>query len=461
MPNKPQVTLSPELKAKGKKMDFDVVIVGGGLVGMAAAALVARNLPGRNIALIESRLLTSRKQTGDYSPNFDSRSTAMSASSIDIFSDLGLWPEIVKHATEIREVHVSDRGHFGKISFDTEQNTGKKLGYVVENAWLGEKLTESVFSYDNVQIISSAVVDTLRCIQGGVELNLKISTDIPLTETASSDVNSDTDASSRASISSELLILADGANSTLASQLGIHSHVEAYAQHALIANVAFEKPHNGVAFERFTSKGPAALLPLGESPNARYSSLVWTHSNSEIQGALKQPSSEFLSELQSVFGYKLGRFTQVSKRGSYPLSLSVAQEQVRSSIVLLGNAAHALHPVAGQGFNLALRDCVALVRQLTIMSSRSVSLGSLTGLQAYLRSQEKDQWLTTKISDSFNKVFSNEQRLWQGARNGALLAMSTIPKVKKPFFSQMMGTKGRRIRLTPEEGRIKNERTYE
>jgi 2-octaprenyl-6-methoxyphenol hydroxylase/2-octaprenylphenol hydroxylase len=231
----------------------------------------------------------------------------------------------------------------------------------------------------------------------------------------------------------------------LRTQLGIDVEVKHYAQHAVIANVETSEAHNGRAFERFTSEGPVALLPLGGDSNSKKSALVFTRPQNNVEETLTCDDEEFLALLQSTFGYRLGKFTRVGKRFSYPLSLSVAREQIRSSVVLMGNAAHFLHPVAGQGFNLALRDVAQLVAALSPVylqrkqGNTAVRYGDLHTLLAYYDAQKKDQGLTGLISDTFNYLFSNEHFLKQAGRNVGLLALELNDGLKREVFHRMMG----------------------
>ncbi len=387
-------------------------------MGLSLAQLLSQAFPARQIALIDRFSLDAPEQL--YQPSFDYRSTAISRDSADIFERLGVWRALSEHATAIRRVHVSDRGHAGKTSYSEQDNNGRALGYVVDNAWLGRVLAEQVLNLPNVRRIAPAVVNSLRVGADGAHIEIAENGQVY-------------------SLRSQLAIVADGADSTIRQSLGIMTEVHDYHQSAVIANVAFEKPHQGVAYERFTEDGPVALLPHGESDSANSSSLVWTTPKAKVEEVLQWSDEMFLSALQKAFGYRLGKFIKVGARLHYPLRRVIAKEQARGSVVLMGNAAHALHPVAGQGFNLALRDAECLTATLVKASGRGESLGSLRVLTSYVAQQQKDQWLTTNLSHGFNRIFADARLPVQGLRNAALIALNLGAPIKKSFFDQMMG----------------------
>ncbi len=401
----------------GTEQAYDIAIVGGGMAGLSLAQLMSQHLPDLQICLIDKFPLELNDNL--YQPSFDHRSTAISRDSADIFDRLGLWQSIGEHATAIRRVHVSDRGHMGSTSYSENDNDGEPLGYVVDNAWLGRSLAKGVIEQSRITRLAPANVSSLKIGADGATLSLEAEQNIQ--------------------IKCQLVVIADGANSSLRNSLGIATESFDYQQAAIIANVAFEKPHLGVAYERFTDTGPVALLPLGESDDARTSSLVWTTPNARLESALAWTDEQFAEELQTAFGYRLGKFTRIGERFHYPLKRMLAKEQVRSSVVLMGNAAHSLHPVAGQGFNLALRDAERLTSTIAQYRARGESLGSLAMLKPYIEKQQSDQWLTSMISHGFNRVFSDQRLVLQGARNLALIGLNLNQGIKKTFFDQMMG----------------------
>ena len=241
------------------------------------------------------------------------------------------------------------------------------------------------------------------------------------------------------SLDCDLAILADGGRSGLREKLGIHAHPTHYGQTALISNISSAMPHQGTAFERFTDAGPMALLPLPDNRCV----LIWTREPAEAQRLYALPDKEFLQELQSCFGYRLGAIEQVGSRHLYPLSLVESSEQVRSHLVVLGNAAHSLHPVAGQGYNLSLRDSMALADCLL---NGPDTPGDLATLQCFQNNQQRDQELTIGFSDRVTRLFSNGKPLLASGRNLGLLGLDLIPPAKRWFARQAMGLGARNTR---------------
>ena len=227
-------------------------------------------------------------------------------------------------------------------------------------------------------------------------------------------------------------MLADGGRSGLREQLGIAVRHTPYEQCALIANISPAEGHGGQAFERFTEQGPLALLPMQDERCA----LIWTRPPVDAERLQQLPEREFLNELQQAFGYRLGALRQVGVRHVYPLALVEASEQVRPHLVVLGNAAHSLHPVAGQGFNLSLRDALALAESLL---HSAASPGDFTVLQAYQARQRQDQALTVGFSDGITRLFGRGEPLLVAGRTLGLLGLDLLPPAKHWFARQAMG----------------------
>lgn len=405
-------------QAPAKKQD--IVIVGGGMVGLSLALLLCREMPQLSVTIIESLPFPSVSSEPIVQPSFDERSTALSANTVEVLQKLDIWSELLPVACEIEQVLVSDRGHFGGVNYTKDDNGQKELGYVVGNTGFGRVLLEQVQGGEQINLIGDAAVESIKPVKGGVQ--------IFYTDTRGEHV-----------LFSGLVIIADGADSRLRAGLGIQVTEKAYGQHALIANVETDQANDGRAYERFTEQGPLALLPLkGDSGVGKFA-LVWTRPSELVDQFLDMSDDEFLQQLHCFFGYRQGRFLRVGQRVSYPLKLMMAQEQVRTGIVLMGNAAHFLHPVAGQGFNLALRDCVQLTAILGQALRNGDEIGSLSVLQRYVAEQEQDQWLTTFISHSFNQLFSTDRFSSQVLRTGGLLSLELLPVAKQMFFKQMMG----------------------
>lgn len=383
-----------------------LAIIGGGLVGASLALALQEGARQRGWRIV---LIEPFAPGNSYQPSYDARSSALSYGTRQIYERLGLWPALSARAEPIRQIHVSDRGRFGATRLSAESEGVPALGYVVENAWLGQCLWQALDA-EVVEWRCPAEVTALEALGDGYRLTL----------------NDDSQ------LDCDLAVLADGGRSGLREQLGIAVKTTPYGQSALIANISTAEAHQGQAFERFTDDGPMALLPLSENRSA----LVWTRQGSDAQRLAALPDREFLAELQQVFGYRLGALTQVGARHLYPLSLVEASEQVRPHLVVLGNAAHSLHPIAGQGYNLSLRDTLALAEALL---DSPATPGDFAVLQDYLRRQRLDQQLTVGFSDQVTRLFSTAQPLLVAGRNLGLLGLDLLPPAKHWFARQAMG----------------------
>ncbi len=383
-----------------------LAIVGGGLVGASLALALQHGAKERGWTV---ELIEPFEPGHDYQPSYDARSTALSYGTRLIYQRLGVWDQIAERAEPITDIHVSDRGRAGVTRLDAASQQVPALGYVVENAWIGHCLWQALDD-DVVTRRCPAEVERMRAVPGGYRLTL-------------------TDGQT---LDCDLAVLADGGRSGLREHLGIEVKQSPYGQTALIANVTPGAPHGGRAFERFTDEGPMALLPLPDNRCA----LVWTRPERDAARLAAAPEAEFLEELQQAFGYRLGGFQQVGARHLYPLVLIEAEEQVRSGLVVLGNAAHSLHPIAGQGYNLSLRDTEALA--VALLRS-SAPLGDLSVLQGYHQQQRSDQRLTVGFSDQLTQLFGESERLSVAGRNLGLLGLDLLPPAKAWFARQAMG----------------------
>lgn len=383
-----------------------IAIIGGGLVGASLALALQAGARERNWKII---LIEPYAPGDSYQPSYDGRASALSYGSQQIYQHLGLWEAIAPRAEAIHDIHISDRGRFAAARLNAKEEGVAALGYVVENAWLGHCLWAALDS-DVIEWRCPARVEKMQALSDGYHLELD----------------------DGSTIDCDLAILADGGRSGLREQQGIHAHKTAYGQTALIANISSALPHQGMAFERFTDDGPMALLPLPDNRCV----LIWTREPNEAQRLYALPNKEFIAELQACFGYRLGAIEQIGSRYMYPLSLIESSEQVRAHLAVLGNAAHSLHPVAGQGYNLSLRDSMALAD--CILSGPNTP-GDLATLQRFQQTQQLDQELTIGFSDRVTRLFSNTQPLLAGGRNLGLLGLDLLPPAKRWFARQAMG----------------------
>ena len=400
--------------SKNNKFDFDLLIVGAGLVGASLVCALEPLIRQYQLrcALVEPLDLDEPKEKP---PSFDARASALSYGTQQIYHKLGLWQCLDDQAESIRQVHVSDKGHFGFTRLSAEQEHVPALGYVIHNYRLGDVLLERLQQYRQeklIDVFSPEQVTSLKPVAGGMEVGL-----------------------SSVTTGASLVVLADGGRSGLMDQLGIVRESSQYHQHALITNLALDRPHNGIAYERFSGKGPMALLPLKGDQSA----LVWTVQQEDIDRITNLDDKAFLKAVQEQFGYRAGCFKEVGMRHSYPLSMSIAQEQVRPGLVVLGNAAHALHPVAGQGYNLAIRDVMALANNIAGSLQQDISPGNLTRLLAYQNTQAADQHQTSAFCHHLVQLFSREDKASVLARNLGLLGLDALAPVKSRFAQKAMG----------------------
>lgn len=400
---------------------YDIVIAGGGMIG-ASLALALAPL-GLRVAVVEAVARGESRQ-----PSFDDRSTALSRSTQRMFEAMGLWEEVISAATPIRRIHVSDQGRFGFSHIDAAQQGVDALGYVVINRVLGDVLQSALAHAGTVDIRCPARVSE---VETGDEL---------------ASVRIDTANGSHRDLSCKLVVAADGANSALRPMLGICATKTDYGQHAVIGNVLPEKPLDNCAYERFTDQGPLALLPVADDRAA----FVWTVSSHDVDRVFGLDDEAFLDELQTAFGYRLGRLSRVGKRAAYPLSLTKALRLTARRAVLVGNSAHGLHPVAAQGFNLGMRDVAALCDCIADARSDdpSADLGDPDLLARYAQWRRDDQGKLVRLTDGIVRLFGSSSPPLRAARNIGMLGFDIVPGVRSLFAKHMMGLAGRLPRLS-------------
>ncbi|MDQ8038473.1 MAG: 2-octaprenyl-6-methoxyphenyl hydroxylase [Pedobacter sp.] len=399
----------------------DVVIVGGGMVGVTLALLLARE-PSLRITLVEAIALPPvlPGEPLPYRPSFDARNTALSRKTVATYRELGLWDELQSHATPIHQIHVSERGHFGMARLVAEEEKVESFGQVIENAWLGLVLLRALKSRPNVRILDGVKLTGLK--PGATQMTAELLRD-----------------GEAFTLSAPLLVAADGAQSVSRQFLGVSAETTSYEQVALVTTVATHLPHENIAYERFTEHGPIALLPLPSSAEEQRRSVVWTLPLGQEKALIDCSDEEFLAQLQAAFGKRAGRFVKTAKRFAFPLALTVAHAQSQPRAVIIGNAAHSLHPVAGQGFNLCLRDCLALTERLHRVHREGGDIGDFALLQDYEKVRLEDQLNVIRFSDGIVRGFSNNTPGLTLARNVGMVTFDLLPAAKQALARYAMG----------------------
>lgn len=397
---------------------FDMIIIGGGLVGgTLACALSQHNF---KIALIEAFPFNSSQQ-----PSYDDRSIALAYGSRTILESSDLWDSMREDAIPIHTIHVSDSGHFGCTRIKHQSTGYDALGYVIENRAIGRAFADRINRQDNIELFCPAQLKTLTTDDQQATITIQLR-DNELTLTA------------------PLVIGADGNQSTVRKLSNIQTRQWDYGQSAIITNITAEKAHNNIAFERFTRNGPLAVLPLSQGR----CSVVWTVHDNDLDAVMSLSDTDFLSQLQQHFGYRLGRLLHCGSRNSYPLKLVRSTQHTAARVVLIGNAAHTLHPIAGQGFNLGIRDVAALAELIVDARHRGYDVGGTRVLSEYARWRDQDQRNVSVMTDGLVRIFSNNFTPIVLARNIGMLAIDVLPPLKKHLARQAMGLRGRLPRLT-------------
>lgn len=387
----------------------EIAIIGGGLVGLCAALALQR--PDRKISVIESSSLLHSQQdpTG-----LNTRSIALSYASVQIFKALDIWRDIKNLASPIRTIHISSQGRWGVSRLKAADYDIDALGYVIESQQLGNCLLEKINQIESIRLVTRATFESAETKEA---VHLRYRT-----------------ANGSESLQADLLLVADGAQSLARKSLGIKHRSIDYCQSAIITNVCFDKPVVAAAFERFTASGPLAMLPLG---GGRFA-CVWTCKPKAAIELMQLDDVAFIQSLQNCFGFRLGFIEQVGERFSFPLERTEAQSLTKNRCVLIGNAANALHPVAGQGFNLGLRDIASL--QGVLQGNPIIESSDLLKLLAtYQQLRQSEQRRVIRYGDGLVGLFSNDLPFLNHARSAALALLDILPALKSEVALSGMG----------------------
>jgi 2-octaprenyl-6-methoxyphenol hydroxylase len=412
--------------------DQQVLIAGGGHVGLSFALLLANH--GIASTLLEKNSYPTISPTDDSTRShyLDSRNTALSRRTVQIYQEIGLWDELQSHACRIDSVQISEQGSFGRAQLNKSEEKVESFGQVIENAWLGRKLLLAAQQSPLVTLIDNASVNAVTQQADGVTLSF----------------SNDSEAENEQQLQASVLVACDGRDSTVRQLLNIGTTTYDYQQTAIVGVVETDMPHEHVAIERFSPAGPLAVLPLTDPEgdgNDDYQqgyrrSVVWVCPTGEETKYLED-DAHFLQTLQQAFGQRAGKFVAAGRRGAYPLTRVLANKQVDGRCVIMGNAAHTLHPVAGQGFNLCMRDAHVLAQMMSSQVLKGEDIGNAQLLKRYEKARQTDQKRVIRFCDAVVHGFTHPNPAIKLARNMALVAFDKLPNIKPLVATYAMGLK--------------------
>ena len=372
----------------------------------------------------------------EHQPSYDARAIALSWGSRRIFEGMGIWDAMVQEGvTPIRTIRVSDRGHFGATRMEADEEGVEALGYVAEAAVIGRALASGLDELPGVELFCPARLSDIDIDQDAARVTIEYE-------------------GGRRELSARLVVAADGGRSTVRERLGARTFNLGYGQTAVIASVVTDREHGDIAYERFTDSGPLALLPNtapawmeGSEAGDRRWSLVWTVHDHEVQEHLALDDQAFIERLQRRLGRRAGRVLSVSPRHAYPLGLQYVRDHVRPRLAFIGNAAHLIHPVGGQGFNLGLRDVAVLAEVLAEAARQGRDPGNIDTLRDYAAWRRPDYLRVMSFTDGLARTFSTDFRPLVVARNIGMVALDMLPPARRILTRQAMGVSGRQPRL--------------
>lgn len=386
---------------------YDIVIVGGGLIGLSMATALSK-------AELSILLLEKNSAAPVHANVIDMRTSGLTRSTERFFSNLGLWAEINDFATPIERLEISEQHRFGCARIDGQRHGMSPIGYMAPNHELISVLSRAIQDSPRITVLSPADLRAVHKQADGYLLEIDY-------------------AEANNKLTTSLLVGADGARSQVRELLAIPFTSKSYEQTAIIANVRPERPHKNIAYERLTNNGPLAVLPVKDNVCA----LIWTHATDQVDQFMSLRNAEFIERLHTAFGYRLGRFKEIGKRVSYPLSLNASEYLTRSHAALVGNAAQSIHPVAAQGFNLGLRDVHTLV-QLLHECRFSVDRYPEV-LQQFEILRKQDRAHVIRLTDGLTKMFSHTTWPLPLMRSFAIRRLGSSGELQKAFLRRNSG----------------------
>ncbi|MBL8832678.1 MAG: UbiH/UbiF/VisC/COQ6 family ubiquinone biosynthesis hydroxylase [Rhodospirillales bacterium] len=400
-------------------LSTDVAIVGGGLVGLSLALALAR-------ADIRSVVVDVDDPSSKTVDAFDGRGSAIALGSARVLQGIGLWPYLERHAEPILDIRVSDGDSSLYLHYDHRELGSEPFGYIVENRYTRRGLYACLAQEPRVTLVAPDTVAEVRAESTGTQVRLQSGT----------------------RIEARLAVACDGRPSPTRKAAGIGALRWNYEQHAIVCAISHEKPHRGIANERFLPAGPFAVLPLPDAPDGTHlSSIVWTERPELAAMFAKLPDDEFVDEIHERFGWGLGRIGLAGGRWVYPLVFVQAESATGPRLALAGDALHGIHPIAGQGLNLGLRDVAALAEVLADSARLGLDIGAADTLERYARWRGVDTVGLSAVTDGLLRLFSNDIGPLKLARDIGLAAVDRIAPLKRVFMRDAMGTLGTLPRL--------------
>ena len=392
-----------------KKLSFDCIVIGGGLSGLTATLALSKI--GLSVAIVDKASLEMVKKNEG-----DQRTTAVSASGKKVFEALDVWDSLKKGAEPILDIVVSEKGKKGHLSFDHQTVGTEPMGHILDNIELKNSLISSIRSQKNIQLFPFKSLNNFFPETGAVTIDLN----------------------DGSSYEAALLVAADGRNSDGRRIAKIKSTNIDYNQSSIVFTVGHEKPHRGTAYEQFTTGGPIASLPM----RGNKSSMVWSEDTEVVESLMQLDDKDFAAAASYRLNDCLGKMTIIGQRKVFPLKLNYADTIIANRFAMVGDAAHGLHPIAGQGFNLGLRDIANLTEEISNARRLGLDIGSFETLRSYQAARRFDNFSLVAATDGLNRLFTDNNKIVRFIRGSGLDAINTMNPIKNLFMRLAMGEVG-------------------